>query len=53
MTQHSCPSVQQSAPQHVVVLAQLPPWLSQGGTAQVPPTHDFLPEQWLLQLPQL
>jgi hypothetical protein len=46
MTQQSCPSVQQSVPQHVVVLAQVPPCMSQGGTAQVPPTHDdCLPEQ--------
>jgi hypothetical protein len=54
ITQQSCPSVQQSVPQHVVVLAQLPPWLSQGGTSQVPPPHvGFLSGQRLPQPPQL
>jgi hypothetical protein len=36
-TQQSWPAVQQSVPQQVVALAQSPPWLSQGGTTQVPP----------------
>jgi len=46
--------VQQLVPQQVVLLAQSPPWLSQGGTAHVPSTHDgFLSPQWLPQPPQL
>jgi len=53
-TQQSWSLVQQSVPQHVVVLAQLPPWMSHGGFWQLPPTHvDFSPVHWLPQPPQL
>ncbi len=54
MTQQSWSLVQHSVPQHVVVLAQLPPWLSHGGFWQLPPMHvDFSPVQWVPQPPQL
>jgi hypothetical protein len=53
-TQQSWSLVQQSVPQHVVVLAQVPPWLVHGGFWQVPPMHvDFSPVQWVPQPPQL
>jgi hypothetical protein len=54
MTQQSCPSVQQSLPQHVAPFEHCPPVLAQGGASQVPPTHvDFLPSQCVPHPPQL
>ena len=51
ITQQSCPSVQQSLPQHVVVLEQLPPGLLHGDVVQLPPMH--VGAAWGQALPQL